>query len=175
MCSSDLGDPNTSPAYQQALEALYAVAYKLKFTSKKSGGGDYVVPPLEGMWWAEDVKVFQAGGDRSLWLWTMMIMQPAWITEAMLQAAKEEVSRSKALPALPTLRLESYHEGLAVQTLHVGPYDAEGPVLKELHAVYLPRNGWIENGKHHEIYLGDPRRTAPERLKTILRQPVRPA
>ncbi|MGD8625239.1 MAG: GyrI-like domain-containing protein [Anaerolineae bacterium] len=168
------GDPNTAPAYQEAVEALYALAYKLKFASKKELGQDYVVPPLEGLWWAEDMALFSTMRDKSAWEWTMMIMQPEWITPAMFDAAVAQVAKQKDLPALPTIRLETYEEGLSVQILHLGSYDDEAPTLQRLHHDFLPENGYREAGKHHEIYLSDPRRVAPEKLKTVLRQPVAP-
>ena len=169
------GDPNTAPAYQEAMETLYAVAYKLKFMSKKEKERDYVVPPLEGLWWAEDMEAFTAQRDKSAWHWTAMIMQPEWISREMFEEAIRQVEKQKELPALPRLRLETYHEGLAVQIMHIGPYDDEGPTIARLHNEFILQHGYREAGKHHEIYLSDPRRTAPEKLKTVLRQPVRKA
>jgi hypothetical protein len=165
------GDPNTAQEYQEAVEALYAVAYALKFTSKKEKGMDYVVPPLEGLWWAENMETFTTE-DKSAWDWTMMIMQPEWVTRDMFEKALKQVEKKKDLPALSKLRLEAYHEGLSVQILHIGPYDAEAPTIAGMHA-FAAENGYQLAGKHHEIYLGDPRRVAPEKLKTVLRQPVR--
>ncbi|MEJ2737691.1 MAG: GyrI-like domain-containing protein [Anaerolineae bacterium] len=167
------GDPNTAQAYQEAVEALYAVAYKLKFMSKRQLGQDYVVPPLEGLWWAEDMDAFTVDRDKSAWDWTMMIMQPAWITPEMFAEALRQVEAAKGLPALPLLRLETYHEGPSVQILHLGSYEDEGPVLQRMHAEFIPQSGYERAGKHHEIYLSDPRRVAPEKLRTVLRQPVR--
>lgn len=167
------GDPNTAQEYGEALEALYAVAYKIKFMSKKELGKDYVVPPLEGLWWAEDMDVFTTGGDRDAWQWTMMIMQPEWVTEALFEEARNQVGKAKAPPALSKIRLENYHEGLSVQIMHIGPFSEEGPTINKLHHEFLPENSLLEAGKHHEIYLGDPRKGAPEKLKTVLRQPVR--
>jgi hypothetical protein len=169
------GDPNTAEGYRDAVEALYAVAYKLKFMSKGSLGQDYVVPPLEGLWWAEDMEAFTTQRDKSAWDWTMMIMQPEWITGEMFEAAVEEVERAKGLPALPKLRLGTHDEGLSVQILHIGAYEDEGPTLHRMHHEFIPQNGYEMAGKHHEIYLSDPRRVAPEKLKTVLRQPVRKA
>jgi hypothetical protein len=167
------GDPNTAQAYQEAVEALYAVAYKLKFMSKRQLGQDYVVPPLEGLWWAEDMDAFTVDRDKSAWDWTMMIMQPAWITPEMFAEALRQVEAAKGLPALPLLRLETYHEGPSVQILHLGSYEDEGPVLQRMHAEFIPQGGYEMAGKHHEIYLSDPRRVTPEKLRTVLRQPVR--
>jgi hypothetical protein len=169
------GDPNTSPAYQEALEALYAVAYKVKFASKLELDRDYTVPPLEGLWWAADMDAFSFLRDKDAWDWTMMIMTPDWVAAALVERALGEVARAKRLPALDRMRLESYHEGLSAQIMHVGSYDDEGPALLRLHQEWLPAHGFVENGKHHEIYLSDPRRVAPDKLRTVLRQPVRRA
>lgn len=170
------GDPNTSPEYTGALEALYATSYSLKFHSKKELGRDYVVAPLEGLWWAADMAAFTArdGADRdkSGWDWTMMISQPAWITKESVAEILGRLAAKKDLPGLPRLRVAQLEEGLCVQILHIGPYDAEGPVLARLHHEFMPEHQLEFNGKHHEIYLGDPRRAAPAKLKTILRQPV---
>ncbi|CAL4868335.1 hypothetical protein MMA231_02640 [Asticcacaulis sp. MM231] len=167
-----VGDPNTAPAYAQAIEALYSLSYTLKFMSKRAFDRDYVVGPLEGLWWARDMKTFVTR-EKSKWSWTMMILQPDWIEKGHLCAALSEVVMKKGLPGLEKVRLERLDEGLSAQILHVGPYDDEGPVLQRLHEEWLPAQGLIETGKHHEIYLSDPRKTAPEKLKTILRQPVK--
>jgi hypothetical protein len=167
------GDPNTAQQYQEAVEALFAVSYKLKFMSKRELGKDYVVPPLEGLWWAENMEAFTTERDKSQWDWTMMIMQPEWITPEMVETAVQDVEQKKGLPALAKLRLETYHEGLSVQILHIGSYDDEGPILDKMHHEFVPKNGYEMAGKHHEIYLGDPRKVASEKLKTVLRQPVR--
>ncbi len=166
------GDPNTAQAYKDAVAALYAVAYKMKFISKKGLQIDYVVPPLEGLWWAEDMATFLTR-EKSAWDWTMMIMAPEWITGAIFADAVEQVRKSKNPAALDQVRLEGYYEGLSVQIMYVGSYDDEGPILAKMHSDFIPENGLVENGKHHEIYLSDPRRVAPEKLKTVLRQPVR--
>jgi hypothetical protein len=166
------GDPNRAESYAEAVEALYSVAYTLKFAVKKELAKDYSVPPLEGLWRSEDMASFVAR-EKDKWSWTMMIMVPDFVPGAMVATAIAAAGAKKALPALPLVRLETYAEGLCVQIMHIGPYDAEGPVLKRLHDEYIPANGLVESGHHHEIYLGDPRRTAPEKLKTVLRQPVR--
>ncbi|MEE1622561.1 GyrI-like domain-containing protein [Zafaria sp. J156] len=168
------GDPNTAPAYEEALKALYPVAYKLKFASKQELGRYYVVPPLEGLWWAEDLAAFTSARDKSRWDWTMMLMVPDWLGPAEFRAAVERVGAKDAPASLGAVRLEPLAEGTCVQVLHVGPYDDEAAVLEELHHRFLPENGLRPSGKHHEIYLGDPRRAAPEKLRTILRQPVVP-
>ena len=167
------GDPNTAQSYAEAVEALYAVAYKLKFTSKQQLDRDYGVLPLEGLWWAEDMDSFTASLDKSQWDWTMMIMQPEWITGEMVGEITAVIQKQKSLPALPLLRLETYHEGLSVQIMHTGSYADEAPTLHRLHHEFMPASNLTFNGKHHEIYLSDPRRVAPEKLKTVLRQPVR--
>jgi hypothetical protein len=118
------------------------------------------------------METFTVKRDKSTWDWTMMIMQPEWITPEMFAQAVDEVQKSKDLPALPKVRLEHYAEGLAVQILHIGSYDAEAPKLERLHRDFIPQNGYVMAGKHHEIYLSDPRKVAPEKLKTVLRQPV---
>lgn len=167
------GDPNTAAEYTAAIEALYGVAYKLKFSSKKLFEKDYVVPPLEGLWWADDIESFSTTRDKSQWDWTMMIMTPEWITQALFMEVAASVLKAKDLPAIEKMRLVSYKEGLSAQILHIGSYDDEGPTLLRLHNEWLPEHSYVENGKHHEIYLGDPRRTAPEKLQTVLRQPIR--
>lgn len=167
-----MGDPGTAQSYAEAVEALYSVSYTLKFASKNELQRDYVVPPLEGLWWADDPAAFVAR-RRDEWRWTMMIMQPDWITEAMVAASAETSGRKKELPALSGLRFDRRHEGLSLQIMHVGSFEAEGPTLARLHNEYMPAHGFTFNGPHHEIYLGDPRKTAPEKLKTVLRQPVK--
>lgn len=165
------GDPNTSPAYRQAIEWLYPVSYALKFAAK-SVGRDYVVPPLEGLWWAEDPADFVAR-RKDRWRWTMMIMAPDFITPPFFETAIEKAKR-KLGDAPSSLRLEPLTEGRSLQTLHVGSYDDEGPALAHLHDEIMPAQGLTFAGPHHEIYLSDPRKTAPSRLKAILRQPVKP-
>ncbi len=166
------GDPNVSPAYTEAVESLYPLAYAMKFASKRELDRDYVVPPLEGLWWADDMTVFTTARDKSHWDWTMMLMVPGWLDHAMFAAAVEKVGAANPPPRLGAIRLESLTEGRCVQTLHLGSYDDEADVLATLHHDVIPRHGLHLLGKHHEIYLGDPRRVAPERLRTILRQPV---
>ncbi|MGB7317119.1 MAG: GyrI-like domain-containing protein [Planktotalea sp.] len=141
--------------------------------SKLTLGKDYVVAPLEGLWWADDMSAYTEG-RRDEWLWTLMIMQPDWITADMFAQALEKAVEKKG-PQPPSLRFESFAEGLSVQILHIGPYSDEGPTLARLHNEYMPEHGLTWNGKHHEIYLSDPRRAAPEKLKTVLRQPVKRA
>lgn len=166
------GDPNTAPEYKDAVEALFAVAYKMKFVSKETLEKDYTVPPLEGLWWAEDMETFLTR-EKSAWDWTMMIMTPDWITTKIFDDAVAQVRKAKNPAALDKVRLERYAEGLSVQIMHVGSYDDEGPVLAKMHDEFIPEFGFEENGKHHEIYLSDPRRVAPEKLKTVLRQPIK--
>jgi hypothetical protein len=165
------GDPNT-PAFAEAVQALYPVAYKLKFASKRDLGRDYVVPPLEGLWWAEDMEAFTAARDKSRWDWTSMLMVPDWIDHAMLAAAVEQVRTKNPPVRLGDVRLETLSEGRCVQTLHVGAFDGEADVLAQLHEEFIPAHGLRMVGHHHEIYLSDFRRVAPEKQRTILRQPV---
>ncbi|WBB59073.1 GyrI-like domain-containing protein [Streptomyces sp. WMMC500] len=168
------GDPNTSADYTHAVEALYSVAYTIKFASKRTLGRDFVVGPLEGLWWADRPEVFVTR-DKAAWQWRMLISLPEWITDEFVEEARATALAKKgvdALPALPALRVETLHEGTSAQLLHVGPYDDEGPALARLHDEYLAANGLRMTGHHHEVYLSDPRRTRPEKLKTVLRQPV---
>lgn len=167
-----VGDPNTSPAFADAIESLYPVAFTLKFASKRELGRDYVVPPLEGLWWSEDMASFTSARDKSHWNWTVMVMVPEWIERDLVAAALDRVAATSTPVRLGDVRLEPLVEGRCVQTLHVGSFDDEADVLAELHDEFVPGNGLRMVGKHHEIYLSDFRRTAPEKLRTILRQPV---
>jgi len=168
------GGPN-SESYARALKALYPVAYTLKFTSKATLDKDYVVPPLEALWWADDMDAFTTRYDQSKWLWTAMLMTPDWITHALFDAALHSVSIKSNPDDLNNIRHETLSEGTCVQTLHLGPYSEEGPVLQEMHTQFIPAHGLTLRGKHHEIYFNDYRRTAPAKLRTLLRQPVAPA
>ncbi|WP_019135141.1 GyrI-like domain-containing protein [Cellulomonas massiliensis] len=168
------GDPNTAPGYQDALASLYPLAYALKFLSRRELGRDYTVPPLEGLWWADDMAVFTGARDKGRWAWTLLVLVPDWLAAEHVEAARSTVARKGGAPLLDAVRLEALDEGLCAQTLHVGPYDDEGPVLAELHERFVPEHGLRMTGRHHEVYLSDARRTAPERLRTLLRQPVRP-
>jgi hypothetical protein len=174
------GDPNTSPAYAQAVSALFPVAYTLKFASRDELGIDTVVMPLEGLWHAPDMESFTSRRDKSAWLWTMMIMVGGHVTASMFSDAVEAVAqkavkKKEPVPALEAVRLETLDEGTSVQTLHIGPFDDEGPVLDDLHHRFIPESGLQMRGLHHEIYLSDLRRTDPAKLRTILRQPVVPS
>ena len=164
------GDPNTAAEYREAIEALYAVAYTVKFTHKLADGIDFTVMPLEGLWWAADPSAFMTG-DKSSWSWTMMIMQPDPVSAAVVEQACAKAAAKKPLPAIERLRFERFAEGRAAQLMYVGPYAEEGPTIARLHA-FIAEQGYALAGKHHEIYLGDPRRTAPETLRTVVRQPV---
>ncbi len=166
------GDPNTSPEYSAALEALYPVAYKLKFASKRELGLDYVVPPLEGLWWAADMEAFTAARDKSQWEWTMMIMTPNWIEQSLFESSLATVGAKNPPTKLGEVRLASLAEDSCVQTLHIGSFDDEAEVLERMHNEFIPENGFRMTGKHHEVYFSDPRKVAPEKMRTILRQPV---
>lgn len=164
------GDPNTSKQFRDAVECLYALSYTLKFMIKKSKGGvDYGVMPLEGLWWEDDMNAF-LDGKKDQWKWTVMIMQPKFVTKALFKEASAQVQKKKELAALPKARLESFREGRCAQIMYLGAYAAEGPTIQKIHA-FIKQQGGELTGKHHEIYLGDPRRTAPEKLKTVIRQP----
>lgn len=165
------GDPNSAPLYQGAVEALYAASYGIKFSVKKGPSAiDYKVMPLEGLWWADDPQVF-LDGRREEWRWTMMIAQPDFVTAELVAEVVAATARKKDLPLLQRMRFEAFVEGRCAQIMHIGPYTEEGPTIEKLHA-FVAEKGCALREKHHEIYLGDPRRTAPERLKTIIRQPV---
>jgi hypothetical protein len=164
------GDPNAVPAYRQAVETLYPLAYGLRAAVKGRTGIAYTVMPLEGLWWAEDMAAFRRG-DRGDWQWTLMICQPDAVTADLAEEVLPAVTAAKALVVGEQVRLEVFEEGLAVQVLHRGPYADEAPTIDRLHA-YLGDAGYRPAGKHHEIYLSDPRRSDPRKLRTIIRQPV---
>ncbi len=165
------GDPNHSQLFQDATAALFSLAYTIKFMVKKgSQAVDYGVMPLEGLWWADDMRLFSAE-DKSNWKWSIMIMQPPFITQQTVTEAKALAAQKKQLPQLENIRLETMEEGLCAQVLHIGPYSAEGPTIENLHR-FIKDNGYTLSGKHREIYIGDVRRSAPEKLKTIIRQPI---
>lgn len=166
------GDPNSATEYQEAIQALYGAAYGLKFMLKKAGRADFHVSPLEGLWWAPDMRAFAAGAKHE-WRWTAMIMVPDDVTAKDFEHAREDLRRKRPSPAVEKLRLERFHEGAAAQVMHVGPYSAEAPTIERLHA-FIHERGFTFDGrrqKHHEIYLGDPRRAKPEKLRTVIRQP----
>lgn len=167
-----MGDPGTSKEFEAAMEALYPMAYTLKFMAKLGPAAqDYVVPPLEGLWWADDMNAF-VEKRRDEWKWTLMVMQPEFVTQAMYQEATETVRKKKDPKLLDRVRFERFDEGESVQILHIGPFEEEGPSVIRLHDK-IEELGRKRFHKHHEIYLSDPRRTAPEKLKTVLRQAMR--
>lgn len=165
------GDPNHAPAYAEAVEALFALSYALKFTVKRGPlAVDYGVMPLEGLWWADDMAAYTTG-DRSTWKWTMMIMQPDLVDAALVEEAIGTTAKKK-LAALPRVRFERFEEGLAAQTMHIGPFSEEGPTIARVHD-FIAASGRAPAGKHHEIYLSDIRKAAPATWKTVIRQPMR--
>ena len=164
------GDPNTSRAYKDAIEALFSLAYTIKFTIKKGARAvDYGVMPLEGLWWVDDMTQFSVM-RKDEWKWTMMIMQPALVTQPMVETCRSALARKKELPALSSVVFAEIKEDKAAQILHIGPFTEEGPTIEKLHA-FIAAQGFKLAGKHHEIYLSDTRRAAPEKWKTIIRQP----
>lgn len=164
------GNPNTSIDYKNALEALFSVSYTLKFMIKKGDRQiDYGVMPLEGLWYVDDMSKFDAD-KKDDWKWTSMIMQPEIITKELVLQALKEVKQKKNLPALDKVRFESFKEGKAAQLMHIGPFSEEGPNIQKIHE-FITSSGNSLSGKHHEIYLSDIRRAAPEKWKTIIRQP----
>lgn len=175
------GDPNTSAAYKNAIEALYALSYGIKMS--KMGGNppdgyfEYVVPPLEGLWWFEDGTLFHGGAisDKGRFCWTSMIRQPEFVTAEVFESAKNALSKKKPQLDLTATRLAGFTEGLCVQIMHIGPYDDEPATIRVMGDFVIQngyKNDFSETRKHHEIYLGDPRKTAPEKLKTIIRHPI---
>lgn len=164
------GNPNTSPEYSDCVSALYSIAYTQKFKIKKVKGIDYNLLALEGLWWMDDMNLFSVN-NKDEWKWTMMISQPEIITGKEIFETIAELEKKKPNPALSRVRYELFNEGLSAQIMHIGPYSAEKPTVDQLHGS-IAENGYRLRGKHHEMYLGDPRKTAPEKLKTIIRQPV---
>jgi hypothetical protein len=161
------GNPNEPGPFQDAIQALFSLSYGAKFMLKKAGT-EFRVSPLEALWGSA------AGFDpnkKSDWLWTAMITQPAEVTPSVVEKVRTEAMRKKALAALPRVRLETFREGLSAQIMHIGPYSTEAPTILRLHD-FIEKHGYRLSGKHHEVYLGDPRRSAPERLKTLIRQPM---
>jgi hypothetical protein len=165
------GDPNTSLAYKESIEALFAISYTLKFMIKKGQlAVDYGVMPLEGLWWADDMSAFTEG-DKARWKWTSMIMQPDFVTREMVLLAIADVKMKKNLPALSRVRFESFLEGDCTQIMHIGPFSEEGPTIERVHQ-FIERCGCKRTGKHHEIYLSDIRKADPNNWKTVIRQPM---
>ena len=164
------GDPNTSQEFQDAVEALYSVSYALKFMVKKGGmATDYGVMPLEGLWWSDDMSTFSVD-CKEAWKWTLMIMQPEFISQAMVEGAIKQVKAKKNPVSLSQLRFALFEEGEAAQIMHIGPFSEEGPTIEKVHA-FIEESGKVRRGKHHEIYLSDIRRADPAKWKTVIRQP----
>jgi hypothetical protein len=165
------GDPNTSQMYKDAVEALFSLSYTIKFMMKKTKVVDYAVMPLEGLWWADEMSNFNVT-SKDDWKWTAMIMQPEHVTKDTIAKAVEDLKKKKNLPGLSKIRFEGFHEGLAAQIMYIGAYSDEGPTIKTIHE-FINKNQGTLKGKHHEIYLSDPRRAAKEKLKTVIRQPMK--
>jgi hypothetical protein len=166
------GNPNNNPRFIALTEATYGLAYTIKFKCKAMEK-DFVVAPLEGLWWSENMDAFILE-RKDDWIWTLMMALPDWVTPEMFEESRDEVAKKKDLPALPDLRLETYHEGLSVQIMYLGAYADEGPTIAAMHQ-FAEEQGYALRGKHHEIYIGDPRRNPPEKLKTVIRQPIEKA
>jgi hypothetical protein len=162
-----------SPQFSGSIRALYPLAYTIKFAQKLSGGADFGVMPLEGLFWADDMSAFDAEkGDRNAWKWTLMIMQPDFVTPDDFRDAVRSAMKKKAIPLLDRVRFEKFREGKAAQLMHIGPYAAEAPNILKIHRKIAEIGGRL-SGRHHEIYLSDPNRAAPEKMKTVIRQPYR--
>jgi hypothetical protein len=164
------GSP-ASEEYMSSIEALFSVSYALKFMVKKVKDVNYGVMPLEGLWWVDDMTKFSVD-HKDEWKWTSMIMQPKYVTAEDVKLAIEQTRKKKNLSALSKLRFEGFQEGKAAQIMYIGQFSAEGPTVQKIHD-YILKSGHTVNGKHHEIYLNDPSKTPPEKLKTILRQPMK--
>jgi hypothetical protein len=165
-----VGDPNTSKAYSDAVETLFAISYAVKFMVKKSSLAiDYGVMPLEGLWWTDDMSKFSTK-DKSCWKWTIMIMQPDFVTKELIDNAVVDLKKKKKLSEITTVRFEALSEGKCAQILHVGPFSEEGPTVEKVHQFIDSRGK--RTGKHHEIYLSDIRKADPAKWKTIIRQPM---
>jgi hypothetical protein len=166
-----MGDPATSVAYQEAIETLYALSYALQFAIKEEEGVDYAVMPLEGLWWVDEegATLEDILENRDKWKWTSMIMQPEWVTEGRVERALASVEK-KDLPALRRVRFEPFHEGRAAQVMHIGPHTEEKPTIERVDR-FIEERGARMRGKHHEIYLTDPSRTAPKDNETVIRHP----
>lgn len=169
------GNPNTSQAFQEVLEALYGLSYTLKFGLKFGKYGkkkyDYPVMALEGLWWMDNMTEFSPE-RKDEWKWTMMIMQPDFITPDLIELACKDLAEKKNPAALPKIRFDTFHEGPSAQIMYIGPFAGEGPTIQRLHE-FIRESGHQLSGKHHEIYMSDPRRTKPEKLKTVIRQPMK--
>lgn len=165
------GNPNTAIEYKNAIEALFSLAYSIKFKIKKGDMQiDYGVMPLEGLWWTDNMDQFSID-NKDIWKWTACIMQPDFVNLEIFEECKKDVQKKKDLPALSKISFGKMEDGLSVQILHIGPYADETSTIEKLHG-FIEKNGYTFNGKHREIYLNDSRRTAPEKLKTIIRQPI---
>jgi hypothetical protein len=162
-----------SPQFQQAIEALYSVAYTIKFAKKKREGVDYPVIALEGLWWADNMQDFDPNiGDRNQWQWTLLMMQPIAVSRIDFESGREAAAKKKPNLSIKLVRLDNFQEGPSAQILHVGPFTEEGPNVQRLHQK-IAEIGGQSSGKHHEIYLSDFRRVEPAKMKTVLRQPYR--
>ena len=169
------GNPNTAPRFKAAVETLFPLAYSLKFAVKNKKGIDYGVMPLEGLWWnTQNGQLSFTEADKDQWDWTLMILQPQWVDAALFEAQRKDVAKKKQPPLIDEVRFENFHECSAAQILHIGSFATEGPTVRGLHEFALEQ-GYQLTGKHHEIYLNDFNRTAPEKLKPIIRQPVKKA
>ncbi|MBF0608154.1 MAG: GyrI-like domain-containing protein [Candidatus Magnetobacterium sp. LHC-1] len=167
------GDPNTTEAFKNSAESLFSLSYTLKFMSKKlPAAKDYTVMPLEGLWWTQGEQ-FDAQ-NKDAWLWTLMIMQPEYVTKALFEDALEQAKKKKTLSRLNNVRFETFQEGFCAQIMHKGPFSSVNQTIEVLHG-FIREQGYIISGKHHEIYLNDPHKTLPENMKTVLRQSVKPA
>ena len=160
------------PAYTTALNALYSVAYALKFTCKAEGR-DFIFISLEGLWWWDDLDITDIAHapPRDEWNWKSLIRQPDFVTKEMVEAVKRDVKEKKGIEEVERIVLEAFNEGLSAQVMHIGPYSEEASTIQTLHK-FIEEKGYAMRGLHLEIYMSDPRRVPQERLKIIIRQPI---
>lgn len=167
------GYPGTELSFQEKVQALYALAYTIKFSLKQAPKDslNFTVPPLSGLYCADDCRSFRDESRKNEWKWTVMILMPDRITNETFEQTRNEVIKKKKLPHLQDVVFQVYKEGLCAQVMHIGPYSEEAPTIDKLHA-FFQEKGYTFNGRHHEIYLSDPRRCEPQKMKTIIRQPI---
>ena len=173
LCYQGAGDPNTSTDFRDGIGVLYGLAYTIKFAVKETGR-DFTVMPLEAQWWSDDPEERFTGEKKDTWKWKVMIAVPDFVDDRMFEDAQRTLRKKKNAPGLDRANVEEITDGISAQILYIGPYSDEGPSIKALHR-WIGEQGYRLRGHHREIYLSDPNKTAPEKLKTIIRHPVEKA